>query len=304
MLAPVVLILPCLILGPPAAAGFSGAPPSGGDAHPVYYQDKVAVLMFHHLDETFRSPVTITPRQFEDDLAMLKAKGYHVISMEQFRAWLEGKAPVPPNAVLLTFDDGYDSFRTIAVPLLKKYGMTATNFLIVSFAERPRRSAALSYLDWQAIENLYREGFDFYSHTYNMHDLVMVRGCPHPCGSALTHRRYLSDRHRMETTQAYRRRIQEDLFAAKQALEQHLSAGERRHEERFFAYPYGETNADVVAVLKELGYRWMFTTRPGLVTRTSDPVRLPRINAGAPDITAENLEERLRSLAGRHPALP
>ncbi|MBE3563964.1 MAG: polysaccharide deacetylase family protein [Hydrogenibacillus schlegelii] len=164
LLAPVVLILilPWRILGLPAAAGFSGDPPSGGDAHPVYYQDKVAVLMFHHLDETFRSPVTITPRQFEDDLAMLKAKGYHVISMEQFRAWLEGKAPVPPNAVLLTFDDGYDSFRTIAVPLLKKYGMTATNFLIVSFAERPRRSAALSYLDWQAIENLYREGFDFF----------------------------------------------------------------------------------------------------------------------------------------------
>lgn len=87
---------------------------------PTGYQNRVAVLMYHHISDTVRGTSVITPQLFREHLDMLQRKGYHVISTERLAQFLAGKATVPPRAVALTFDDGYESFYTYAYPELKK----------------------------------------------------------------------------------------------------------------------------------------------------------------------------------------
>ncbi len=55
--------------------------------------------------------------KFEQQMRYLKEQGYRVISMREFLEFAEGKRQLPRKAVVLSFDDGYRSFREFAEPL-------------------------------------------------------------------------------------------------------------------------------------------------------------------------------------------
>jgi peptidoglycan/xylan/chitin deacetylase (PgdA/CDA1 family) len=56
-----------------------------------------------------------------------------------------------------------------------------------------------------------------------------------------------------------------------------------------FAYPYGLYNSSAIQVLKQLGVHYAFTTKSGMVSKKSDPMILPRINAGSPQVSPSTL---------------
>jgi len=60
----------------------------------------------------------------------LKANGYHVVSFEQVKEASEGGRALPPDAVLLTFDDSLASFYTRVYPLLKAYNFPALQAVV------------------------------------------------------------------------------------------------------------------------------------------------------------------------------
>lgn len=70
------------------------------------------------------------PDWFEADCAHLARNGYRTVSSTEFEDLLPGRAPGVKNTVLVTFDDGLKQVWTVAYPLLKKYGLRATCFLI------------------------------------------------------------------------------------------------------------------------------------------------------------------------------
>ncbi|MCX7695170.1 MAG: cell wall-binding repeat-containing protein, partial [Caloramator sp.] len=72
----------------------------------IYYTNKALVLMYHHIDEENYSSITIKPERFEADLKMLKEKGFNIISLRYLLLAIDGQAKLPPNAVVITFDDG------------------------------------------------------------------------------------------------------------------------------------------------------------------------------------------------------
>ena len=76
---------------------------------------------------------TIEPESFDEQLRYLTENGYHTLSCGQFCDHLEGARPARERSVLLTIDDGRRSVWTFAYPLLKKYGLRATVFLIPGF---------------------------------------------------------------------------------------------------------------------------------------------------------------------------
>src|SRR5690606_2914016 len=101
---------------------------------PVYYEDQVIVLMYHHIDPSESNSVIISPEQFESHMQMLRDKGYQVISMDQFMAFNSHEEEVPANAVLITFDDGYESFYTYAAPTLEKSTRLNSSHVKISYA--------------------------------------------------------------------------------------------------------------------------------------------------------------------------
>ncbi len=102
----------------------------------------VPVLCYHRvlpdLVEDPEEPLyTLPPEQFESQLALLAREGWRTLSLEEFTAAARGLLPVPPKAVLLTFDDGYADFCRVAWPLARKYGLRLSLFLTTGFVDRP-----------------------------------------------------------------------------------------------------------------------------------------------------------------------
>lgn len=66
---------------------------------------------------------------FEAKLQFLKANGYNSVTADAVVAFVSEEKRLPSKSVMLSFDDGRKSVWTIAFPLLKKYGFSATVFL-------------------------------------------------------------------------------------------------------------------------------------------------------------------------------
>jgi len=102
----------------------------------------VRMLSFHSVGPAsadYCTPeIRVGPRAFERQIAFL-TRHYRVISLDEaISSWSTGQS-LSGNAVVITFDDGYLDNHTYAVPILLKYGATAT-FFVVSAAATGRES--------------------------------------------------------------------------------------------------------------------------------------------------------------------
>src|SRR5262249_32706715 len=88
----------------------------------------VDILMYHSISDGV-GPTCIAPVVFRHQMATLAACGYHPVSLTACAAWVRGEGTLPARAVVLTFDDGFDDFATVAFPVLQARGWTATVFL-------------------------------------------------------------------------------------------------------------------------------------------------------------------------------
>ncbi|WP_123042975.1 polysaccharide deacetylase family protein [Cohnella candidum] len=247
----------------------------------IYYNDKVAVLTYHHLDAV-ESSITITPQRFKSDLEALKQNGFHVISMEDFVAFLQKKKPVPPNAVVITFDDGYESVYKYAYPILKSEGMTATFFLIVGYIE----DGTIHHppiLNWQEIMEMHRDGFSFYSHSFHSHEDVQIKGKP---TSPLVAKLPIPGANRIETEGEYEARIREDLSKADDILNARLG-----NKINLLCFPHGQYDSTLVDIAHQSDIPYLFTGKEGLNTNKSTLIK--RINVGSPYISIQRVMARL-----------
>lgn len=243
-----------------------------------HYKDKVAVLVYHHVANEDLGSVTITPGLLDSQLRDMKRRGYHFITMEDFRGFMEGGA-VPRNAVLVTFDDGYKSFYTHAVPVLSKHQVQAVNFIVTEFIEHPERSAIPSLSAAEMTELADRRSAELQCHSHALHKLV------NPKESYLSGR--LEHEGKRETDEEYTARIRQDVRACSNELRRFRSKADA------YAYPYGMFNGKVQRILQEEGIRYAFTVQPGIVSRQTNWMELPRINAGSPFMTPKRVHKNI-----------
>jgi len=249
----------------------------------IYYKNKVIVLMYHHIDKT-ESGATISPARFGTHMKLLDEKGYNVISVEQFAEFMKKKIKVPNNAVVITFDDGYDSFRQYAVPIMEKYGMVGTHFIIGTSSDL--HNVKTAHLTWEDMRDMKQEGHSFYSHTYDLHNYGPLNKDGSKTGPMLSNPLYLKDKGRVETDKEYLARITKDLSLMEQRLDEELN-----NDYQMIAFPFGAFNEKSKKVLSDLGVTLFFTTRPGINKPGNDEIY--RLNAGTPKLTANKFLERL-----------
>ncbi len=105
-------------------------------------QRSLAVLTYHRVGhaedagELDPGVFEATPEELEAQLQVLRARAT-VVSLADVRLACRGKR-LPPNPVLVTFDDGYVDLQTCAVPILRKAGVPATCFVPTSFPDGGR----------------------------------------------------------------------------------------------------------------------------------------------------------------------
>ena len=105
----------------------------------------VGIVTFHHIHDVAEQRgdypydpdvADATPRQFRRRLELLARIGTPIGMADLLRA-LDG-APLPPNPVMVTFDDGYRSCHDVALPILRRLGVPATFFIATSFVTERR----------------------------------------------------------------------------------------------------------------------------------------------------------------------
>ncbi|MEW5909080.1 MAG: polysaccharide deacetylase family protein [Thermodesulfobacteriota bacterium] len=193
----------------------------------------VPVLSYHNFSDAKASKMSITAAGFEAQMRFLKEKGYHVISMEQFFDFLQFKTQIPGKSVVITIDDGWRSAYEIAFPILKKYGYPATLFIYTDLITGGKKT-----LSWELIREMSLNGIDIQGHTK-------------------THRN-LSLQGENEPFKEYYEEINAEITESTRIIKEKINK-----EVKYLAYPYGESNRLVVAVLKKNRYAGAFTVNRG-----------------------------------------
>lgn len=258
----------------------------------AYYEDQVAVLMYHHIHDRDKSSGTITSTLFREQLQYLADKGYQFITLEEFKQYMQGST-VPANAVLITFDDGYLSFYQHAYPLLRERLVPAVNFIITNDMDNP---------DLPYIPVMTKEHIAEMTHATNFIDAQCHTNAQHyklkNGQAALVGRLDLNGT--PEKEEQYEQRIKDDADVCRSKL-----SALYENPIDTYAYPYGITNRQASFLIAERGFRYAFTVIPGMATRASNPLTIPRINAGSPHITPELLHHTIqRNIVARSGKAP
>ena len=212
------------------------------------FKQSFVVLNYHNVtDDSINLKLQNPPdlqavshKNFIEHLAWLNDNHYKVISVQDLVDAAAGRKNLPDKAVMLTFDDGYESFYRYVYPLLKKYHYPATLALVGSWmegqhaADRPQ----IPLLNWSQIREMVASGLiEVASHSYDLHHGILAN----PQGneqSAVTSRLFDKEYDEYEKDEAYRQRIFEHLNKSADFIFQNL--GKRP---RVMVWPYGEYNA-------------------------------------------------------------
>jgi peptidoglycan/xylan/chitin deacetylase (PgdA/CDA1 family) len=210
------------VVAPKRSWNLSGIEPNG-------YQ-LVPVLVYHNLGAQSKGRLVLGADAFAEQMRYLKREGYHVVTLAEFVDWTRLKRQLPKKSVVLTFDDGYHSFRDYAYPVLKKLGFTATLFVYTDYVGGGRNA-----LTWDELKTLTAEGFDVQAHSKTHGDLRRAAG---------------------ETDAQYAHRMQAELAEPPRLFQRQLGRGVQ-----FLAYPYGRVDDDLLVRVREQGYAAAFTVR-------------------------------------------
>ncbi len=235
------------------------------------YAEQVPVLMYHYVvpKQYNKEPDNnsmINLESFEAGMKYLHDAGYYAATLSELEDYLHGFIQLPKKSVVITFDDGYENNYIYAYPVLKKYGLRASLFVIGSHVQKqtstsfdPAKSSYLSQEQLDAASDV----FDYYSHTYDLHKKEETF-----CGKklALTH----------DST-----KLQADIAKMK-------GLG---YTTPYFAYPFGSYDDKMIYYLKENGYRMAFTVKQGFVQPGDSPLELKRLTV----TSSTNLEQLLET---------
>ncbi len=216
------------------------------------------VLMYHKVNDLSANPLTMPVSVFDEQMEQLQQLDYTVVDLQAvLDHYVEGK-PLPPRAVLITFDDGYHDNLENAARVLRKYEYPAVLFVPIGYLDdrhplpHEEHLAAQGILnrtiDWDELVELERVGIRIESH-----------GISH---------RPLAD---LEVDEAAR-----EIALSKLRLEERLG-----RPVRAFSYVKGsEAHYKPVhlSLVRQAGYDLAFTAVSGANSPATDPLQLRRYN--------------------------
>jgi glycosyltransferase involved in cell wall biosynthesis/peptidoglycan/xylan/chitin deacetylase (PgdA/CDA1 family) len=218
------------------------------------------VLGYHAIADLAGEGVTseygVPPERFAAQLDALRRAGWAFIDLDRLRAALRGESELPKRAILLSFDDGYESVLTAGAPVLTSRGIPAVIFALTGKIggcndwDEPGPSGPQRLLDEKGLQSLGEVGVSVQSH-------------------GATHRRL---------TELDAAQLEMELAGSRERLDS-LGLG----EPVALAYPFGVWSPEVAAAVKEAGYELAFTVEPGAARPGENPYALPRVEVLAAD---------------------
>jgi peptidoglycan/xylan/chitin deacetylase (PgdA/CDA1 family) len=96
-------------------------------------KDRAVILMYHSINEN-RHRIGVNKESFERQMEYIKEK-MNPVPLITIAHWISKGKSIPPRAVAVSFDDGYEDNFIMAYPILKKFSIPATIFLTTGHIE-------------------------------------------------------------------------------------------------------------------------------------------------------------------------
>ena len=245
----------------------------------AFAQDRYGVLAYHSVvDESAAEnqkhyfPQTISAQMLIKHFNWLKENGYNVISWQQVIDAENGKGTLPDNAVLLSFDDGYETMYNVVFPLLKAYNYPAVFAPVTGWLDTPANQK-IAYADkmldrsvfatWSQVKEMEQSGLvEVASHTHNLHNGINAN----PSGGqlpAVIAPEYKNGKY--ETEDAYKNRLKSDFAHTVQTLVNHIGK-----KPRVMVWPYGQFNDVAVQLARQAGMPHYFSLGEKIINKVGD----------------------------------
>jgi peptidoglycan/xylan/chitin deacetylase (PgdA/CDA1 family) len=213
----------------------------------------ISILMYHQVGRF--PPVDLhrasycNVERFEQQMRYLARSGANVMSMSQAERAVRGEIPIPPRAVVLTFDDGYRSFTEFALPILQRHAFPAIVYVLAAragdladwYAVDGQPTPALMH--WSEVQALQSQGIEIGSH--GLHHTALAGLAP--------------------------QRLRDELVDSRKLIQDRLGC-----EIRHFCYPFGLIDQAAIDAAAAAGYATAVTCQRGAARAGMDPLALPR----------------------------
>ncbi len=214
----------------------------------------VIILIYHAFASDGEPPnrYTVTLSSFTSQMSWLRRLGYRVISLEEYARCLREFRLPPERSIVLTIDDGYlDNYR-MAYPVLKRFNLAATIFLISSKMGKTNdwdkadegELVSRPIFSWDQTREMLAAGVSFGAHTRT-----------HPFLSAVSPEQVCIE-----------------IEGSKEDIERELGV-----PVQVFSYPHGDYTPSIQAQVEQAGFMAAVTSDGGMNTPGTPPFALNRV---------------------------
>ena len=204
-------------------------------------KNSAVVFMYHKFGVSKYPSTSVTIDQFDDHLKELSKTKYSVKPVEFIIDTIINDGDLPENTIGISIDDADKSFYEVGWPKFKEMGFPVTLFVNTSTIHENNKN----YLNWDQIRELVNEGVSIGAHShshYHMSDLSIDE-------------------------------VKDEIEISNNIFLRELGS-----IPSLFAYPYGETNEEIINLLKEYKFKVAFGQHSGVINETSNLYYLPRFS--------------------------
>ncbi|HMB15103.1 MAG TPA: polysaccharide deacetylase family protein [Pelovirga sp.] len=223
---------------------------------------QVNSFIYHRFDDARYPSTNISVDIFTRQLEFLRERNIPTVSTQEISERLARGEEVPDHAVMMTVDDAYLSFYEAGMPVIRRFDIPVSLFVNTDSVGTP------GYMSWAQIREVVAQGVDIGNHTAS--------------------HAYLVEKEAGETDAQWHQRIYDDILTAQQAFERELGFAPN-----IFAYTYGEYSAEIIEIVKDLGFIAAYAQQSGVIHQQHDLFTLPRFPMGGPFATLDDFKSKV-----------
>ncbi|MBE1300421.1 MAG: polysaccharide deacetylase family protein [Alteromonadaceae bacterium] len=230
---------------------------------PVKASTSATILVYHHVSTSTPPSTSISPEKLKEHLEYLAAN-HNVVSLPELVQSLQTGKSLPKKAVAITFDDGFKNILENGHPLLKQHQFPYTIFI------NPYDVGQGNKLNWEEMRRMTSEGVTFANHFWD--------------------HRHLLDKTAYANDESWLAETKKLILKAQNEIESNLGLSFR-----YLAYPFGEYDADIAELLKNLNFVG-FAQHSGAVGQYTNWQAVPRFPAAGIYSNLRTLKVKMASL--------
>lgn len=217
----------------------------------------MVIFVYHRFGNSNYPSTNISLEDFQAHLSYLKRNNFKVLTFGKAVDYISNsELEYSEKVACLTVDDGYKTFKSNAMPLLKKFGYQATLFI------NSESVGGGSYLDWSELKEVYKQGIEIGNHSHSHAYFLNV-----------------SKADRIDV-------FKKDIQQCQEAINKHLG-----FHPNVFAYPYGEFDLEMKGALKALKFKAAAAQNSGIMY-LHDNYSIPRFPMAGPYVKIEGFIEK------------